>query len=95
MHLLNHSEVVELVALKAKCTKTEADRIIRALSSVTTEALNDDKAVVLINLGRIKPVVRAPRQARNVRTGEPISLPEKYSAKLTPSKFLLTALGNK
>lgn len=93
MNVLTKNELIDIVAVEANTTKAEVRRLLKTLSNVTATALKEDKVVVVGDLGRMHPVVRAKRTARNMHTGELIEVPSRKAVKFVASKGLNIIIG--
>lgn len=67
-------------------THKQIQAVLRCLSIVVLEELEDGQDVPLSDIGTLKLTRRAARAGRNPQTGEPIQIPERYSLRLRPSK---------
>ena len=85
---MNKKGLTDFVAEEAGITKKDANALIGViLDGIGTGLVNDGK-VTLVGFGTYSIVTRKARMARNPKTGEPISVPEKTVPKFKPSKAL-------
>lgn len=85
---LNTSEVVDNIADKTGSTKADTKRFITALEEVVSEALVEDRKVLLGGFLAFEPTVRAARTMRNPATGEAIDVPERKTVRIRALKKL-------
>jgi DNA-binding protein HU-beta len=86
---MNHSDLVDAFAAKAKITKVDANKYIYALAEAIEEGLivaND--SVRFGESGAFKVIKRAARAGQNPRTKEKIAIPEKLAIVFRTSKGL-------
>lgn len=69
-------------------TKVQAEKIINNIFDQIELALINGEDVSLPKIGKLKPVRKPPRTARNPHTGEPIKVPARTVVKFTPAKSL-------
>lgn len=74
---MNKLELIAKVAETAKVKKKEAAAIIEATLAVIKQELNQGGKVQLLGFGSFEPRKRAPRTARNPKTGEVIHIKER------------------
>lgn len=74
---MNKAELVNAIASKAEITQTEANKILNALLETVTDTLKKEEPIVLVGFGTFEVKARAARVARNLRTGEPMTIPAK------------------
>jgi len=72
--------------------KSQAERIINKMGDIIAGELEQGETVMLFGIGRLKPVTRKPRTARNPQTGAKVEVPECRAVKFTPAKWLKEAL---
>ena len=89
---MTESELIAAVAAETGYTKMGVRYLLRAVATEATLAVKRGEEVTLPGLGKLKPVVRPARQGRNPKTGEPVAIPAKRTAKFSPSKALLERL---
>ena len=91
---MTKAEFVESLASTLNQTKSESERILEAVTEVIKQALQRGEKLDLRGLGVFKVRESKPRQARNPRTGEALSIPARKAAVFKPGKEL-SALLNK
>ncbi|RKZ22458.1 integration host factor subunit alpha [bacterium] len=74
---MNKRDMIDLVAKEAGITKKQADRAITALLDGIKKALKKGDRVTFVGFGTFLTRKRAPRKARNPRTGKEINIPAK------------------
>ncbi|MCD6082196.1 HU family DNA-binding protein [candidate division WOR-3 bacterium] len=76
------------IAEKAGISKKAAKAAVDAFMETVTEALGKGEKVTLVGFGSFVVRQRAPRTARNPRTGAPIRVPAKKVPKFVPGAKL-------
>jgi len=89
---MNKAELVDAVAKKTSLKKSEIESVIESTFDSILEALKAKEEVRLIGFGTFAVAKSKATTARNPRTGESISVPEKYKAKFRPGKVVTDAL---
>lgn len=82
------SELVEKIARETSLIKKDADRILDTIVDGIKDALTRGDKVELRGLGTFGVKHRASRLARNLKTGETISLPPRRVPFFRPGKEL-------
>ena len=83
---MTKAEFVESLANTPNQTKSESERVMEAVVDVLKQALQRGEKVDLRGLGVFKVRENKPRQARNPRTGETLSIPARKAAVFKPGK---------
>lgn len=78
-------DVTRALATKLNVTLSHADTIVDNFVAVLQETIKTQD-LQLAGLGSFKQVVRAARQGRNPRTGQPITIPSKTVVKFKAAK---------
>jgi nucleoid DNA-binding protein len=89
---MTKAEFVESLASTLNQTKTESERILEAVTELIKQALHRGEKLDLRGLGVFKVRESKPRQARNPRTGEVLSIPARKAAVFKPGKELSALL---
>jgi nucleoid DNA-binding protein len=89
---MTKAEFVESLANTLNQTKSESERVLEAVVDVLKHALQRGEKIDLRGLGVFKVRETKPRQARNPRTGEALSIPAKKAAVFKPGKELSALL---
>src|SRR6266567_6960016 len=92
---MTKAEFVETLAGTLGQTKTESERALEAVVDVLKQALQRGEKIDLRGFGVFKIRESKPRQARNPRTGETLSIPAKRTAVFKPGKELSTILNDR
>jgi integration host factor subunit beta len=74
---MTKAELVERVAEKINLTKKQTETIVNILLNSITEALSNGDKVELRGFGSFRIRERNPREGRNPKTGETVSIPAK------------------
>jgi len=88
---MTKSELVAAIAEKAGIRKKDAEAALNAFIDVVTEALSKGDKIEIRGFGTFLMKERAPRVARNPRTGEKVEVPAKLSPAFKPGKDLKEA----
>ncbi len=89
---MNKKELVDAMAEAADINKAAAEKALNSLLLSITETLAQGEKVTLIGFGTFSVVARAARKSKNPRTGEPIDIPAKKSAKFKAGSKLAEAV---
>ena len=89
---MTKAEFLESLANTLNQTKSESERVLEAVVDVLKQALQRGEKIDLRGLGAFKVRETKPRQARNPRTGEALSIPAKTAAVFKPGKELSALL---
>lgn len=85
--------IAHLQATKGGASKKDAEAWLAALAAVVGDALaNGQPEVILPGIGKLKPIKRAARTARNPATGQPVQIPARTAIKFVPAKALTDQL---
>jgi len=82
------ADIVSRVAAETGMTKTDVATVVEGVLSALSDAMVRGDRVEIRGFGVFKVVDRAPRVARNPRTGEAIPLPARKSPVFVPSRLL-------
>lgn len=93
---MNKKELVdavqELTAPCADITKKQAEAVLESLGEIVTKQLTSAGELNLPGIGKLHVKKRAPRVARNPRTGEQVQVAATKAVKFTPSSTLKKAV---
>ena len=89
---MNRSELVAAVASNGGFNKSDAEKIIDCLLAAIADALKRGDEVRLAGFGTFTVATRAAGQARNPRTGEPVTVAASRQPKFKAAKALKEAL---
>jgi DNA-binding protein HU-beta len=85
-------ELINRIAEQTGLTKAKVESVLKAQTDAIYAALGSGQDVTIQEVGKLKPVLRAARTARNPQTGEEMALPASRGVKFAPSKILKEAL---
>lgn len=85
---MNRSELVTLVARQSGIEPSIVDSVYDKTFDLIALTLAVDEEVALRGFGKFRPVHRSEASLRNPRTGEPVSVGPRISARFTPSSLL-------
>ncbi|MBF0465881.1 MAG: HU family DNA-binding protein [Nitrospirae bacterium] len=91
---MNKAELIDSIAKPADLTKSNATKVLDALVSIVIEATCKGDKVHLGGLGMFRVVERKQREGRNVRAGEPITIPAARVPKFTEAKGFRDAVNS-
>ena len=89
---MNRSELVATVAGNAGLRKGDAEKVVDSLLTAIIDALKKGDEVRLLGFGTFTVASRAAGQARNPRTGEPMTIAASRQPKFKAGKALKDAL---
>ncbi len=88
---MNKLELSEAMAASTGMTKKSCLAALEAMMAAVTKAVAEGDRVTLMGFGTFEVKNRAPRTARNPRTGEAIALPATRTAVFRPGDALKKA----
>lgn len=88
---MTKSELIKKLAEQEKLSQVAVAKVLDALAHVAAKTLREGGEFALHGIGTIKPVKRAARKGRNVRTGEIIDVPAKVVPKMSFAKAIKDA----
>jgi DNA-binding protein HU-beta len=89
---MNRSELVAIVASNGGFRKSDAEKAVDSLLTAITDALKRGDEVRLTGFGTFTVASRAAGQARNPRTGKPVTVAASRQPKFKAGKALKDAL---
>jgi DNA-binding protein HU-beta len=89
---VNKSGLVDKVHQTLQGTKVEAEKAVDTVVDSIIETLKSGSEVSIAGLGIFSTKMRAARQARNPRTGDPIQVPAMRVPKFRAAKALKEAV---
>ena len=75
VRLMNKQRLIAEVAVRADISRPAATEVVNAVFATITRAVSLGVKVTVPGFGTFEPRLRAPRIARNPRTGEVVKLP--------------------
>lgn len=85
---MKKTELVKAVSDVSRQTQSRTGLVLDALGAVVADALKSGQDVTLPGLGKLVPVHRAARKARNPRTGETLEMAAATVVKFRPATSL-------
>lgn len=79
-------EIVRTISDEIGLTQLQTKEIVQKTFNAIVEALVEERRIELRNFGVFEVKRRAPRKARNPRTGDKVFVPEKYVVTFKPGK---------
>lgn len=89
---MNKAELIESLAQKSGMQKQKAKQMLDAYIDIVTETIANNEEVVLVGFGTLYPHPQTSRLARNPKTGTPVQIKARTTAKFKPGKYLLDAI---
>jgi DNA-binding protein HU-beta len=89
---MTEANLIQAVTFETGLPQVTVRTVLKAVGIQVAAVLARGDVAVLPELGKLKPVTRAARQGRNPKTGEPVAIPAKRTAKFSPSNALLERL---
>ena len=88
---MNKSELASAVAEKAGVSQSNAAEVITALQEVLSDAVGKGEKVTVPGFFSLERVERKERKGRNPQSGEEMTIPGGYAAKLSAGSALKAA----
>jgi len=85
---MTKAELVAKLSEKHNLTKAQAERVLKDVFGLISEALDKGERVHIPGFGTFTVKERAERKGRNPRTGEVITIPARKVVHFKPSKAL-------
>ncbi|MFO0912291.1 MAG: HU family DNA-binding protein [Pirellulales bacterium] len=83
---MTKKEIVKTISEELGLTQLRTKEIVQKTFDAIVETLVEDGRIELRNFGVFEVKKRAARKARNPRTGDKVSVPEKYVVTFKPGK---------
>ena len=83
---MTKKEIVRTISEEIGLTQLQTKEIVQKTFNAIVEALVEDGRIELRNFGVFEVKRRAPRKARNPRTGDKVFVPEKFVVTFKPGK---------
>jgi integration host factor subunit beta len=84
--VVTKKEIVRTISEEIGLTQLQTKEIVQKTFDAIVEALVAEHRIELRNFGVFEVKRRAPRKARNPRTGDKVDVPEKYVVTFKPGK---------
>lgn len=85
---MNRLDIIKAVS-EVLTTKGEAASAVRRIFDAITNSLRNGEKVVISNFGTFRVKSRRPRQGRNPKTGDIVSVPSRRGIRFKASKNVL------
>ena len=89
---LNKRELAAAIAERTDRDRRDVEAVLNEFVSTVTDTVAGGEQVVLTGFCKFVRVDRGPRMARNPQTGEPVRVPAKKAARITPLKAFKDAV---
>lgn len=83
---MTKKEIVRTISEEIGLTQLKTKEIVQKTFDAIVEALVEEGRIELRNFGVFEVKRRAPRKARNPRTGDKVEVPEKFVVTFKPGK---------
>lgn len=83
---MTKKEIVKTISDELGLTQLKTKEIVQKTFDAIVQTLVEERRIELRNFGVFEVKQRAPRKARNPRTGEKVFVPEKYVVTFKPGK---------
>lgn len=83
---MTKKEIVKSISDELGMTQLRTKEIVQKTFEAIVKTLVEERRIELRNFGVFEVKQRAPRKARNPRTGEKVFVPEKYVVTFKPGK---------
>ncbi|NUQ63946.1 MAG: integration host factor subunit beta [Pirellulales bacterium] len=83
---MTKKEIVRTISEEIGLTQLKTKEIVQKTFNAIVDALVEERRIELRNFGVFEVKRRAPRKARNPRTGEKVDVPEKFVVTFKPGK---------
>ncbi len=83
---MTKKEIVRTISEQIGLTQLKTKEIVQKTFDAIVETLVEDRRIELRNFGVFEVKRRAPRKARNPRTGDKVFVPEKFVVTFKPGK---------
>lgn len=83
---MTKKEIVRTISEEIGLTQLKTKEIVQKTFDAIVETLVEDGRIELRNFGVFEVKRRAPRKARNPRTGDKVDVPEKFVVTFKPGK---------
>lgn len=83
---MTKEELVAAVSAKTGFTRRTAEEAVDAIFDTITDVVRDGDKVTLSGFGNFLLVDRAPRKARNPKTGAVVDVPKRKLPRFVPSR---------
>ena len=91
---MNRTELCARIAARSSLSRADAATALDAVVSTIADALEMGEAVNIAGFGRFTASHRSPRNGRNPRTGEPVTIPARTVPTFKPGKALRDRLND-
>jgi DNA-binding protein HU-beta len=85
---MKKAEFISKVAKKSGLSKKDVESVIEASIETITEALKNRDKVSFLGFGSFQAVKKKQRDVMIPKTSKKVTIPEKYSVRFKPGKFL-------
>ncbi|MBW2560628.1 MAG: HU family DNA-binding protein [Deltaproteobacteria bacterium] len=89
---MTKAEFTGKIAERAGISKSEAAKVLDAVTGELTELLNKEQKITFPGFGTFKTIKRAERKGRNPRTGNEIIIPARSVVQFKPGSALKEAV---
>lgn len=83
---MNKAEIIKAIAKKTGKTEVVSRLVLDTILESVLHVVEDGESINIPSFGTIKVTYRLPRQARNLKTGEVISIPAQKAVVFSASQ---------
>ncbi len=91
---MTKKDIVKTIAERLGLTQVETKEVVQCTLDAIIDALVESGSIELRNFGVFKVKHRAPRKARNPRTGEEVMVPAKKVVVFKPGRLMEEKIHN-
>jgi len=91
---MTKADIIAKIALQTGLTKTDVREVVEGFLDSVKYALKKNDPLEIRGFGTFSVVKRAPRKARNPRTGEEVRIPARKQPIFKPSRDLKKIIKN-
>ena len=92
---MNKTELIDQIAKKAKLSKSDSEKALKAITETIGQTLKKGDKVSLIGFGTFEVSKRSAKTGRNPQTGAAIKIPASKAPKFKAGKALKDLVNNK
>ncbi|MBB3017609.1 DNA-binding protein HU-beta [Microvirga lupini] len=89
---MNKQQMIDAIFEHVDLPKAGIRAVLESAAQVTKQALYEGEEVTVVGLGKLKPIDKKARTARNPKTGEPVQIEAKRVVKFVPAAELKSAI---
>lgn len=91
---MNKQELIKQLGDETGVSCREVRLVVDCLLQKTMNTVSEDTSLILQNFGTFRAVWQNERPGRNPKTGEPKTIPSRWTVKFRPGNAFMKALNN-